>query len=403
VPSEPAIAWRNLWRNGRRTLLTAGGVAFAVLLPLFARSMQSGVYEVMIDNGARLLTGHLQVQHPDWADDPALGNTVTGASELARRIGALPGVEAVGQRGIAWALVAADERSFGAEVMGVEPTAETALSTLPRSLVAGRYLVDDGDVVIGAGLARNLGAEPGSELVVLGSARDGGVAAFAGRVSGVFETGVSDIDRGLVQMTLPAFQDAFGLGDESHAIVARLVSPATVPAVLAQREGPFRWRSWQELMPEVEQAIEMRRVATRLIATLLAMIVAFSVFNTFMMTVFERRREFGVLLAVGMRPARILAMVLIEAAALAVVGVVAGAAIGTALVALTATTGLPLGDTASQALRQFHLPDRLYPALSWRIVVESAALLPPAVLLAALLPALRILRLDPVLAMRIGA
>lgn len=402
-PLLAAIAWRNLWRNTRRTWLTSGGVAFAVFLVVIARSFQDGSFDVMIDNATGMLTGHAQIQNVAFADDPSLRNTVTDASRIARRIAGDPNVAAVAQRGLAFALVSVGERSFGAQVMGVEPDAERVISTLPALVREGTYLEKADDVVIGAALARNLGAHVGDEIVVLGTAKDGSIAAFAGDIAGIIDTGIAEVERGLLQIPLPQFQAAFGLGDEAHAIVVRVHGLDAVDAVNTDGLGDeLDYLPWQRLMPEIDQTVELKRVGTRVIFGLVTLLVTFSVFNTFIMLVYERVREFGMLLAVGMRPRAIVAMLELEAVWLAVVGVGLGLLVSTALVLAVAQVGIPLPDVG-EVLRQYHLPDRIFPSLSTSAMVEGAVLMCIAVPLAGLLPALRIVRLAPVTALRSDA
>ena len=127
-----ALAWRNLWRNRLRTTLTAGGIAFAVTLIVAAYSLQGGAMDAMADHATQLLSGHLQIQHPAYAEDPSLRNLVPDATAVARALKGVPGVTAVAQRAVGFALVSVGERSYGAQVMGVDPQQE------PIGLVAGR-------------------------------------------------------------------------------------------------------------------------------------------------------------------------------------------------------------------------------------------------------------------------
>ena len=230
-----AIAWRNLWRNRLRTTLTAGGIAFAVTLIVAAYSLQGGAMDAMADHATQLFTGHLQIQNPAYADDPSLRNLVPDATAVARALKSVPGVTAVAQRAVGFALVSVGERSYGAQVTGIDPQAEPAVSSLADLVVKGRYIVGPGDALLGSVIARNLGVDVGDELVVLGSRLDGSVAALSLHVSGIVESGSAELDRVLVQIQLAAFQDEFGLGDQVHMVVARVSDfehvDATLPAV----------------------------------------------------------------------------------------------------------------------------------------------------------------------------
>ena len=139
-----AIAFRNLWRNPRRSWMTAGRIAFAVFLLLAARSIQMSSYNTMLDNATRLLVGHVQIQDAAYFDDPSLRHVVTDASAVVRTLEQVPDVVAAAPRAIAFALVSSHERSYGAQVIGVDPAAERKLSSLPEMLTAGDYLAQPG-------------------------------------------------------------------------------------------------------------------------------------------------------------------------------------------------------------------------------------------------------------------
>lgn len=401
MPLIGSIAWRNLWRNRRRTWLTSGGIAFAIFLMVVARSLQVGVFDTMTDNTTAMLTGHAQLQHPEFMDDPALRHTVIDASAVARAIADRSGVRAVAERGVAFALVSVGEKSFGAQIMGVDPRAERELSSLPGAIREGHYLESSDDVVVGAALARNLGANVGDELVVLGSTRDGGIAAFAGAIAGIVETGVAEVDRSVLQIPLPSFQEAFELGDEAHMIVVRMHGLSDVPDLVAPPAGnALVWRTWQELLPEVEQMIEIKQQGSFIMFAIVTLLIMFSVFNTFAMVVYERVREFGMLMALGMKPLRVLGMLELEAVWLTLFGVAIGGVLAVVLVALLTAVGIPLGADIGAVFASLNLPDRMYPSLSIPTLIGGAIAMLLIVPLAGLLATLRVLRLSPVAALR---
>jgi len=405
-----ALAWRNLWRNRLRTTLTAGGIAFAVMLIVAAYSLQGGAMDAMADQATQLLTGHLQVQNAAYADDPSLRNLVTDATAVARALQSIPGVTAVSQRAMGFALVSVGERSYGAQVMGIDPQLEPAVSSLATLVVKGRYIVGPGDALLGSVIARNLGIGVGDEFVLLGSKLDGSVAALSLRVCGIVESGSAELDRALVQIQLAAFQEEFGLGDQVHMVVARVADFEHVGAALPQVDAAIARLGtgsvvlpWQRLMPEVAQTMQLKRASSLVMLSLVAVLVTFSIFNSFMMTVFERTREFGMLLAIGMRPAGIIGVLQIEAAWLALLGVAIGLVIGGAVMTATHHVGIPLGQMAGELARRFHLPDRIYPPLNTSAMLIAPLLMLLATQLAALIPALRIRTLVPVAALRVGA
>jgi putative ABC transport system permease protein len=405
-----ALAWRNLWRNRLRTALTSGGVAFAVMLIVAAYSLQGGAMDAMADNATRLLSGHLQILSPAYADDPSLRNLVPDATAITRALKGVPGVTAVAPRAVAFALASVGERSYGAQVMGIDPQAEPSVSSLADLVVEGRYIEGPDDALVGAVIARNLGIGVGDEFVLLGSRLDGSVAALSLRVAGIVESGSAELDRALVQVQLAAFQDEFGLGDQVHMVVARVADFERVETLLPAIDAaiaPLRVDSvalpWRQLMPEVAQTMQLTRASSLVMLSLVAVLVTFSIFNSFMMTVFERTREFGMLLAIGMRPAGIIGVLQIEAAWLALLGAGVGLVLGGALMTAVEHVGIPLGQMAGDLARRFHMPDRIYPSLDTGALLLAPLLMLGATQFAALIPALRIRALVPVDALRVGA
>ncbi len=397
-----AIAWRNLWRNRRRTWLTAGGVAFAVWMLIFARSMQDGTFIIMIDNAARMMTGHIQVQHPDYQDDPRVENTLQQATLIAEQVAAHPDVEQASLRAQAFALVSFGERSFGAQIMGVEPEKEITWSTLATMQLEGRYLEKSGEAFLGSVLAKNLGVGVGDEIVLLGSAKEGGVAAVVATVVGTFTSGLADIDRALVQITLDDFREGWELAaDEAHAVIAITNAVTGSDEVARSFDGSNRVSlGWTDLMPDVEQMVEMKQVGTELFFVLIAVIVTFSVVNTFMMTVFERTPEFGMLMAIGMRPGSIMLQLFVEAFWLCSLGLLLGLGVSLVMITITGATGIPLPAEATEMLANYNMPDRMYPAFSLDAAVVASVAMYIGTQLAALIPALRVQRMRPVDALR---
>lgn len=398
------IGWRNLWRNRRRTWLTSGGIAFAVLLVVFTMAMQFGQYEIMEENATSLITGQIQIQSLPYVDSGRFEDTLDNASELASVIAATPGVAAVAPRVEAFALASADERSFGAQVLGIDIAAEANTTRFTKMLESGRMIAGPGDAVLGKILARNLGVGVGAEVVVLGSGKEGGVAAMVVVVSGILETGMTDLDRSFLLASLPVVQDAFGLTDEVHTFAIRTddLDQSKQVAAALQKKMPdlAAVRHWELVMPEVLQGIEVDRIGGMFMYWLIMILVVFSVINSFIMTVFERTREFGMLRAIGMRPAKIILMVQFEALFGCLIGVAIGLALASAVIAWLIEVGIPLGEAMEDYATQFYMPARLYPAFSAEALLTAPVVMVIGTQIAAILPALRIRQLKPVEALR---
>lgn len=395
------VAWRNLWRNGRRTWLTAGGIAFSIFLCVVFMSFQLGSYDGMIDTATGMMSGHMQVQQVDYFDDPKVANRIARGTELLRELEQSPDVVAAAPRVEGFALVSVGERSFGGLVMGVDPVREPAVSALSRQIVEGEYLPRADSAYVGKALATNLGLKIGDEIFVMGSALEGGVAAALFTVDGLFDTGQVELDRSIMQVPLSAVQSAFDLGDSVHRIVlmGRNANDATAIAERLAPALPEGVRILDKLLPELRQMIQMDAVSGLIIYVLLVAIVTLSVANSFTMTVFERTREFGMLIAIGMRPGGIVAMIVIEALCMWVVGTAIGAAISFSLMVGLGVVGVPIAGLEDMA-GQFMMPERIHPEVSFFTLGTAPLVLLVGTLVAGLIPALRVRRLKPVEALR---
>ena len=415
VPLVLSIAWRNLGRNRRRTWLVGGAIAFAVFLTVLFMSLQSGSYGVMTENATGFVTGHIQVQAPGYSEDPRIETTFANASVVRAQVLRNANVIAAAPRALSYILASAGERSIGAQLVGVLPEAELELSSLPGFLVSGAYLSVKSDpghlnentgfreeAFIGQVLARNLGLQVGDELVLLGSQKRGGVATLVLIVSGIFSSGQTEVDRALIQIPLSTFQQAFELEDEAHVLAVKtrdVEQIAQVREKLVTALPALHVLDWPLLLPELEQAITVDRLFGWLFYGMLLVMVVFSVVNTFIMMVFERTREFGVLLSLGMRPWPIVGLLQVEALWLCLLGIFGGIVIAAITVIVLGEVGIPLGDSA-ELMKNFHLPNRMYPAFSVAANLISPIILLVLIQIAALFSSLRILRIDPVLAMR---
>lgn len=396
------IAWRNLWRNRRRTWLTAGGIAFASVIVSFAMAMQLGVYGAMIANSTLLLEGHMQVTHRNYPDDTKMEQTVTEGTELVRELDRVSGVS-VAPRVEAYALISADERSFAGLVVGVDFDREPQVVTIFDNIKDGRLPSSDDEVFIGATMARNLGIWVGDELVVLGSAKAGGVAAMALKVAGIYSAPIVEIERTMIFAPLTSVQNAFALADEVHKIVLKVSDAQNMERELARVAsvaGADRLtRPWSLVMPELNQSIELDWLFGRILYGAILMLVSFSVINTFVMIVFERTREFGMLMAVGMRPGLIIRQVLTEALFVWLVGVALGLLIATCLIGWYYVEGVPVGDMGGM-MDEFGLSDRLYPVFELQGFLTAPLVLLIGTQLAGVLATLKIRRINALEALR---
>ncbi len=402
------MAWRNLWRRGRRTWLTVGAMVFSNILLVFSISLQFGSYDMMIDNSLQAYTGHLQLQHPRYLDEPRMRYALADAAGTARLLRERLGLESISARATGFALASSEERSFGLQIVGVDAAHEPLVSTLPGLVRQGRYLQPGGreEIVIGSALARNLKVQPGDELTFLGSGYDDSFAAGVVRVAGIFTSGVNEIDRGMAQVNLEYFQQVFAMEGRGHSIVIRAPNIEQVDTLAARIAAlgivdgeRLVLRNWDELQPGLRQAIQADMTSAWFMYMVLIVLVAFSVLNTQLMSVLERTREFGTMLALGLKPARLARLVMQETALMTGLGLVLGVAGGFLLTWYLSYAGFSYPGMAEMAER-FYLPDRMYPSISLLSLTLGPGIVALGSLLASIYPATRLYRLSPVAAMR---
>ncbi|MDC3123605.1 FtsX-like permease family protein [Gammaproteobacteria bacterium] len=394
-------------RNKSRTWLTAGGIGFSVLLVSFAMSMQSGSYEIMIDSATRYFSGYGQVSDASYIDQPRFERTVPNATALQAELETIDGLSVM-PRVQAFAVVSMGEKSLGGMVMGVDFAAETRFLDIYDNVIEGQIPRASDEALIGSSMARNLGARVGDELIVLGSGKQGAVAAAIFIIAGIVETGQVELDRTLVFAPIAGVADAFYLQDEVHMLLLMVENLSQLGAIGAQIEtkltGPLALQTWQELMPMIEQSIELDKAGAQLFYSLLLILVVFAVVNTFVMVLFERTREFGLFMALGMRPWQVIGQVQFEALLLSLLGVGLGLALGLPLINYLSAVGIPLEHMGGEeAARQMQMGsfDRLFPKATLASLLTAPMVMIVGTQLAALVSTVRVRGIHPVSALRV--
>jgi putative ABC transport system permease protein len=406
---ETKMAWRNVWRNPRRTVLTICTITFAAVLLVFMLSFQFGSYETMINTSVKISTGHLQIQAEKYAAKKSIRHVIPHPDKITAILNNIPGVAAYTLRGQAFALVSSKDRTYGTAITGIDPETEARVSRMKSLVREGEFLTghDVDQAVVGRLLAKNLLVTIGDELTLLGQGRDGSIAATVVRVKGIFSSGIDEFDRSTMQIPLSTFQEVFSMGDAVHevVVVAKSLSEvsgikAEIKAALAGIDGgkSLETLDWQQLMPGLRQAIEMDLVSGLIFYGLLIIVVAFSILNTFLMAIFERKKEFGVMMAIGTTPHRLTRVLLIESMTMTLIGIAAGIIFGIGLTYYFQIHGIDFSG-GSDLLSQFGITGRIYPKLSLLSISIGPFMVAFFTFMAALYPAMKVRRLRPVEAM----
>jgi len=389
--------------------LTILAIIFATMLLVSMLSFQFGSYDTMINTAVKIHTGHVQVQAKGYRDKMDIRLVVPDPGAVDDVIKDIPEVEAYTSRANAFSLVSSSDRTYGVLLTGIDPEREAKVSTLKKLVRRGEYLAqEDTDMaLVGELLARNLKVDIGDELVVLGQGRDGSVAASVLKVKGIFSSGEDKFDRHSVQMPLGYFQDVFSMRGAVHGVVALGRSLEDVRKIKKELgagargidgDGNLVVLDWMELMPGIVQSIQMDLASGLIMYVILIVVVAFSILNTFLMAIFERTREFGVLMAIGMTPGRLMRSLFLESVTITLIGIILGIIFGSMVTWYFQVHGILISG-ATELLSQYGLPERMYPQLSVLSVSVGAGIVLIITILTAIYPVLKVKRLRPVEAM----
>ncbi len=400
-----SLAWRNLWRQPIRTALSMLGMGFASMLLVFMLSFQFGSYDIMKSSMLKISEGFGQFQPVGYKDDPEISKVIKNPAALIADLQSIDAITATTARTTGFVLMANGERSFAAAVVGVDPVNEPKVSTLSTLIKQGRALTveDTNAITLGDGLARNLRLELGDPVTMIGTGMDGSVAADVLTLVGIFNTGVPEIDRQIAQMPLDRFGEAFLMGGAVNIVAitgAQLYDIEQIEAELRDIAAKHDtvYLDWGEIQPAVKQAIALDMSTAMLMYGTLVIVVVFIILNTLYMSVLERTREFGMLLALGMKPSQIGRMVWLEMIFLSFVGTGIGIVLGIALTAYFESVGIAF-EGLDEIYAQWGLPSRFYPNMTpFRVLLGPGAIV-AAIAILGIIPYRRVMGLEPVSAM----
>jgi len=312
------IAWRNIWRNKKRTLITITSVSFAVVMAVFTRSFQEGSYAKMIENAVGQFSGYVQVHQKDYWNDKTLDNGIVLNDSLINTILSVPDVEGVNLRLESFSLASYGKNTKGAMIMGVEPEAEDKMIGLRSKMIKGSYFnKEDKSVIIGSKLSEYLGLTVGDTIVLLGQGHWGQSAIGAYPVKGIVKIPSPEIDKQILFMPLPLAQEFFSFENGVSSIVVKFQDATETKKItkLINKKlmnSDYNAIGWREMMPEMVQIIQSDRAGGIFMIAVLYMIIAFGVFGTVLMMTEERKKEFAVMVSIGTQRAKLMMISIYE-------------------------------------------------------------------------------------------
>ena len=401
-----SMAVRNLLRHIRRSMITISMIAVGVAGLMFHRAFAEGSYAQAIANFTDTVTGHLQVSQNGFLNSFDAELFMDDPESLSDKLRQVSGVKSLTPRVISQVLVSSATKSQGVLALGLDPDREPEVTKLHTFVVKGSFLNsgDKGGVMLGKPLAEMLGVGLNDKVVVFAQAYQGVLGAMTLRVSGLLETGGKETDNRVIFLTLDDARELLNYTNQVSSYVIKTTSTKNVPEIarrVKEQVDPFGYevKRWDELAPEMPQWINFFDAIIQVIMVVVLIVIAVGIMNTVLMGVFERTREFGLMMALGTRRRHVVLVVLEESVLLAVMGIVFGVVLGLAVIGYYHRVGISL-EGFSAVSQVWYLGSKIYPIPSAKHLVEAISLLFIDTVVFSVYPAWRAASLEPVEAMR---
>jgi ABC-type lipoprotein release transport system permease subunit len=393
-----SMAFRNLGRNRRRTFFSALALTLTLALLMFIVAFFNGEVQTSMESTLRLDSGHIQIRAADYDPDKlsvAWEYLIENPEQVAAQVAALSQVQVATPRLIASGIISAGDETTGVQVMGIDP-ASSANDPYREGLVSGQFLTADDreGILIGYPLTETLGLKVGDQLNLLINTSDGSVDEQLFTVRGVYTTGSTNYDKGLVFLPIAKAQAFSGAGNHASYIFVLLHDREQADAVAAAIKSPkYRVKTWVELNDLFVVLDDYSNLIISILNLIVLGVAATVIVNTLLMSVFERTREIGILTSIGMKGRQIMGLFLLESTILAIGGIAVGLLIGWALIAYFGQVGIYFGDLGVSG---FYLGDRIYAFITLQDTINLTITALVITLVASLYPARLASRMEPV-------
>ena len=394
------LAWRNLWRSYRRTLIMLGAISVGTWAMIFMTALMRGMVDDMIKEGIRNLPGHVQIHHPEYRDDPSIVNSLAAPSEALLKALNQPEVVAWTTRVRVPAVISSERESRGVILLGIDPQAEQPISEMQTKIVTGRFLTDSNDkgLIIGASLAKRLETKIGKRVVVMSQDPDNDIADRGFRIVGLYKSAIEATEESAIYAARDTVQKMLKMNDQVSQIVIlgadyRDVSALT-KTIDSASPSDQEVLPWKQVDTYLGTMLDVMDGFVFIWIVVIFLALSFGLANTLIMAVFERVREIGLMQALGMRPSSILYQFLLEAFFLLAIGLAIGNIAAIASIK-PLESGIDLSIVA-EGMAMMGAGSMLYPALYTSDIVLANVIVIILGLLTSLLPAWRASRYDPV-------
>lgn len=399
------LAWRNLWRNKRRTLIASASVFFAVLLALVMRSMQEGSYDYMIDASVSMYTGYIQVHKNEYWEKRSIDKSMESSEDVIRDLESIENVTLVTPRLESFSLVSYGNVTKVATILGIVPEQEDRMTNLGGKLIKGQYLKDDSKgMMISEGLAELLKVDVDDSVVIYGQGYHGVTAADRVPIQGIVKFKLPILNKTMVYLSLSYAQWLYSAPDRITTLSVMIThidnQQVVYDEINEMFDEDYEVMSWAEMMPELVQSIEIDNAGGIIMLGILYVIIGFGIFGTVMMMTAERTKEFGILISIGMKKGRLAFISFLELLFLTFIGVAAGMIVSIPLLYYFYLNPIELTGEMAEMILSYGLEPILPFRFAVNIFIDQFMTVFVIALISVSYPLLFIRRLKPVEAMR---
>ncbi|MDI6779831.1 MAG: ABC transporter permease [Bacteroidota bacterium] len=398
------LAWRNIWRNKRRSLIVVTAVVIGLVSLIFTDSLSVGMIRQILDNQIGSHISHIQIHKNGFNDNKIIQNCVPDYKKVETILQSDPSILHYSKRVITYGLISSASNSSGISIVGIDPKEEENITIIKKLMVGGKYLTDKKrDIVIGKKLSEKLGVGIGDKIVLMATNISGNVAVDVFRVAGLYETSFSEFDRVTAYIDIGIAQEFLGITgkiSEFAIIVNNVEKVEIIKETLAGRLGSsYEVMSYVDIIPAIILMVDSYDEMILVYYLIIGLATIFGIINVMLMSVFERVREFGVLMAMGMKNFKIFFMILSEALLLSSCGMIIGIIIGVGIYLPLSYSGINFSAFA-EGLTMVGISAIVYPALTMQGVLNAIFIIPVISVVAAIYPAYRAISLQPIIAIR---
>ena len=349
------IAWRNLWRNKRRTLITVASIFFGVLLAVVMSSMQEGSYSNMINNVVKFYSGYIQIQDEKYWDHKTLYYSFDTKDELYQKIHSVNEITLVTPRLESFALMSSKDITQPAMIVGVDPEKEDSMTNLSQWISEGKYFGENHNTILVAkNLAENLDVNLNDTIALLGQGYYGNTVAAEFIIRGVLDFPSPELNKRFAYLRLDRAQQFYSAEGKLTSIALMLEDytdlERTMEILNTRIDSPYHAISWREMQPEMVQMIESDRAGGVIMKAILYIIIGFGILGTVMMMVMERRKELGLMVAVGMQKHRLASILFYETMLMGLIGAISGIIASIPIIVYFIHNPIPMTGEAAEAM-----------------------------------------------------